>query len=67
MYIAALHVINIIKDYNKKGQLEHKLSELSLQKYAVNEFCSRLIQLNNLLENKEYKDIPKMANWIQVI
>ena len=32
-------MINIIKGYNKKGQLEHELSELSLQKYAVNEFC----------------------------
>jgi hypothetical protein len=38
---AALRVINVISDYNKKGQLEHELSKLSLQKYAINEFCSR--------------------------
>ena len=37
---AALRVTNIISDYNKKGQLERELSELSLQKYAINEFCS---------------------------
>jgi hypothetical protein len=37
---AALRVINVISDYNKKGKLEHELSELSLQKYAINEFCS---------------------------
>jgi hypothetical protein len=37
---AALRVINIVSDYNKKGQLEHELHELNLQKYAINEFCS---------------------------
>ena len=37
---AALRVINVILDYNKKGQLEHELCELNLQKYAINEFCS---------------------------
>ena len=36
---AALHVINVISDYNKKGQLKHELSELNFQKYAINEFC----------------------------
>ena len=55
--------------------MEHELAELSLQKYAVNEFLSshgqairdlaslssigitedRLIQLNNILDNNEYK------------
>ena len=38
---AALHVINVIKDYNKKDQLKKELSSLYLQKYAVEEFCSR--------------------------
>jgi hypothetical protein len=37
---AALRVINVITDYNKKGQLKRELSELSFQKYAINEFCS---------------------------
>jgi hypothetical protein len=32
------HVINIISDHNKKGQFEHELCELILQKYAINEF-----------------------------
>jgi hypothetical protein len=35
---AALRVINLIADYNKQGHLERELSELALQKYAVNEF-----------------------------
>ena len=38
---AALHVINLIKYHNKKGQLKKELSSLYLQKYAINEFCSR--------------------------
>jgi hypothetical protein len=37
---AALHVINVIKDYNKKGQIKKELSALYLQKYAINEACS---------------------------
>jgi hypothetical protein len=37
---AALRVVNVVSDYNKKGQLEHELSKLSLQKYAINEFYS---------------------------
>ena len=48
---AALRVINIISDYNKKGQLEHELSKLSLQKYAINEFCSSHSQVINALAN----------------
>ena len=34
-----------IKGYNKKTQLKHELSELSLQKYAVNEFFSSRSQV----------------------
>ena len=42
---AALRVINVISDYNKKGQLEHELYNMSLQKYAISEFCSRISRL----------------------
>ena len=38
--VAALDVINLIKDHNKKGQLKRELSELSLRKYAIDRFCS---------------------------
>jgi hypothetical protein len=48
---AALRVINIVSDYNKKGQLKHELSELSLQKYAINEFCSSHSQAITALMN----------------
>jgi hypothetical protein len=48
---AALDVINLIKDHNKKGQLEHELSELSLQIYAVNEMFSNRIQVIMALTN----------------
>ena len=48
---AALRVINIISDYNKKGQLEHELYELNLQKYAINEFCSSHSQAIMALTN----------------
>jgi hypothetical protein len=48
---AALRVINVISDYNKKGQLKNELSELSLQKYAINEFCSSRSQAINALMN----------------
>ena len=44
-------MINTIKGYNKKGQLEHDLSELSLKKYAVNEFSSNRIQVITALMN----------------
>jgi hypothetical protein len=36
----ALDVINLIIDHNKKGQLKRELSELSLEKYAIDRFCS---------------------------
>jgi hypothetical protein len=48
---AALHVINVILDYNKKGQLKHELCELNLQKYAINRFCSSRSQVINALMN----------------
>jgi hypothetical protein len=36
---AALDVINLIKDHNKKGQLKRELSELTFEKYAIDRFC----------------------------
>ena len=48
---AALRVTNVVSDYNKKGQLEHELSELIFQKYAINQFCSRHIQVIMALMN----------------
>jgi hypothetical protein len=48
---AALRVTNIISDYNKKGQLQRELCELSLQKYAINEFCSSRSKAINALAN----------------
>jgi hypothetical protein len=42
---AALHVIDVIKDNNKKGQLKRELSDLSFQKYAINRFCSNRSQV----------------------
>jgi hypothetical protein len=37
---AALDVVNLILDHNKKGQLKRELSELTFQKYAIDRFCS---------------------------
>jgi hypothetical protein len=48
---AALDVINLVKDHNKKAQLKQELSSLYLQKYAVNEFCSRHSQIIMALAN----------------
>jgi hypothetical protein len=49
---AAVYVLNNLRDYNEKGQLKKELSALYLQKYAVDEFCSRhsqaIIALANL-------------------
>ncbi len=49
---AAIDVINLIKDHNKKGQLKRELSELTFQKYAIDRFCSShsqaIIALMNL-------------------
>jgi hypothetical protein len=38
---AAFHVINNIRDYNKKGQLKKELSALYLQKYILDQVCLR--------------------------
>ena len=38
---AALDVINLIIDHNKKGQLKRELSELTFQIYAIKEALSR--------------------------
>jgi hypothetical protein len=48
---AALRVVNIISDHNKKGQLKHELYELGLQRYAINEFCSNRSQVITALAN----------------
>jgi hypothetical protein len=52
---AALHVINTLRDNNEKRQLKKELSALYLQKYAVDEACSRQSQsLVNLAKLKSY-------------
>jgi hypothetical protein len=52
---AALDVINLTIDHNKKGQLKRELSELSFQKYAMDRFCSScsevIMALTNLRNN----------------
>jgi hypothetical protein len=48
---AAVYVLNNLREYNKKGQLKQELSSLYLQKYAVNEFCSRHSQIIMALTN----------------
>jgi hypothetical protein len=48
---AALDVINLIIDHNKKGQLKRELSELNLQKYAIDRFCSSHSQVMMTLMN----------------
>ena len=48
---AALDVINLIKYHTKKGQLKRELSELSLQKYAIERFCSSRSQIIMALMN----------------
>jgi len=44
-------VINLIKYHTKKGQLKRELSELSLQKYAIERFCSSRSQIIMALMN----------------
>jgi hypothetical protein len=56
---AALDVINLIKDYSKKGQLKKELSSLYLQKYAINEFCSRHSQVIMALLNLQTRGITE--------
>ena len=48
---AALDVINLIKDYNERGQLKKELSDLNFQKYAISQFCSRRSQVIMALMN----------------
>ena len=48
---AALSVVNITSDHNKIGQLKQELFNLSLQKYAVNEFLSSHSQTITALVN----------------
>ena len=68
--VAVLHVINIIKEYNKKGQLKKELSSLYLQKYAVDEFCSRhsqaIMALTNLKSHGLTEDrILQLNNFLE--
>jgi len=48
---AAVYVLNTLKEYNKIGALKKELSSLYLQKYAVEEFCSRRSQVIMALTN----------------
>ena len=48
---AALDVINLIIDHNKKGQLKRELSDMSLQIYAIDRFCSSRSQVIMTLMN----------------
>jgi hypothetical protein len=48
---AALDVINLIKDHNKKGQLKRELYDMNLQKYAIDRFCSNRSQVIMALMN----------------
>jgi hypothetical protein len=48
---AALDVINLIIDHNKKGQLKRELSELSFLKYTFDRFCSSCNQVIMALMN----------------
>jgi hypothetical protein len=48
---AAVYVLHNLRDYNEKGQLKKELSALYLQKYAVEEFCSRRSQVIMALTN----------------
>jgi hypothetical protein len=48
---AAVYVLNNLRDYNKKGQLKKELSSLYLQKYALDQACSRHSQVIMALTN----------------
>ena len=52
-------MINVIKDYNKRGQLEHKLSGLKFQKYAINRFCSSPSEVIMALMNLKSRGISE--------
>jgi hypothetical protein len=53
---AALDVINLIIDHNKKGQLKRELSELNFQKYTVEQLCLRQSQAIMALMNLQSHD-----------
>jgi hypothetical protein len=70
-YNSTMRLIDDIKSYNKINGPKREVDRLSLQKYALDQACSRqrqsllksygvtedrLVQLNNLLENNGYKD-----------
>jgi hypothetical protein len=48
---AAVYVLNNLRDYNKKGQLKKELSELTLQKYAIERYLSNRSQVMMTLMN----------------
>jgi len=48
---AAVYVLNNLRDYNKKGQLQKELSSLYLQKYTVEQLCSSQSQVIMALMN----------------
>jgi hypothetical protein len=56
---AALDVINLIIDHNKKGQLKHELSELSFQKYAIERFWSNRSQVITSLVELQNRGISE--------
>jgi hypothetical protein len=56
---AALDVINLIIDHNKKGQLKRELSELNLRKYAIDRFCSSRSQVIMALMNLRSRGISE--------
>jgi hypothetical protein len=47
----AIHVLNNLRDYNKIGALKKELSELTLQKYAIDRFFSSRSQVIMALMN----------------
>jgi hypothetical protein len=56
---AAVYVLNNLRDYNKKGQLKNELSSLYLQKYTVEQFCSRQSQAIMALTNLQSHGITE--------
>jgi hypothetical protein len=62
-FYSKFHLTSIWQAFDM-GQLEHELTELDFQKYAINRFCSsrshgiteeQIISLNNFVENNGYK------------
>ena len=56
---AALRVINIVSEYNKKGQLKRELSELTFQKHAIKEALSSNSQVITALMNLRSYEISE--------